>query len=96
MGRDGALSTAVYPERILVRTVSGSGSIRHRTRTIPVSSAFSGYPVAIDPQTGPPYELWFAHRRIGWINLEAEPPTITAEPVALVGHQQQPQEMQIR
>ena len=80
----------VYPERMLVRLVSGSGSIRHRTRTIPVSSAFSGYPVAIDAQTGPPYELWFAHRRIGWINLEAEPPTITAEPVALVGHQQQP------
>jgi hypothetical protein len=60
-----------------------------RRSTIPVSTAF-GYPVAIDPQTGTPYEPWFAHRRIGWINLEAEPPTVTAEPVALVGHQQQP------
>jgi hypothetical protein len=27
----------VYPERMMLRPASGSGSIRHRTRTIPVN-----------------------------------------------------------
>jgi len=39
----------VYPERMLVRTVSGSGFIKHRSKMIPLTIALSGYPVAIDP-----------------------------------------------
>jgi len=48
----------VYPEHMLVRTVSGTGFIKHRSKMIPLTIAFAfafaGYPVAIDPQTGPP------------------------------------------
>jgi hypothetical protein len=75
----------VYPERMLVRTVSGTGFIKHRSKMIPLTIALAGYPVAIDPQTGPPHEIWFAQRRIGWINLEDPRPTVEVDSPALVG-----------
>ena len=75
----------VYPERMLVRTVSGTGFIKHRSKLIPLTIALAGYPVAIDPQTGPPHEIWFAQRRIGWVNLEDPRPTVEVDPPALVG-----------
>ena len=75
----------VYPERMLVRTVSGSGFIKHHSKMIPMTTALAGYPVAIDPQTGPPHEIWFAQRRIGWINLADARPTVEVEPPAAVG-----------
>jgi putative transposase len=74
----------VYPQRMLVRTVSGSGCIKHDTRTILLTAALAGYTVGIDPQTGPPHEVWFSHRRLGWINLNAERPTVDAALPSLV------------
>jgi len=76
----GAKVELVYPERMLVRTVSGSGSIKLGSGMVQLTSALVGYPVAIDPQTGPPHEVWFAQHRLGWINLDANPPAVTAEP----------------
>jgi hypothetical protein len=29
---------------------------------VPLTQALAGYTVAIHPLTGPPHELWFAHR----------------------------------
>lgn len=60
----------LYPERMLLRTVSGAGFIKFQGKMIPLTVALARYHVAIDPQTGPRYELWFAHRRIGFIVLE--------------------------
>src|SRR5437899_8172481 len=66
----------LYPERMLVRTVSGRGFIKYRSTMIPLTEALAGFPVAIDPHSGPPHDLWFSHRRIGFPTLDAPRPSL--------------------
>lgn len=68
-----------YPEAMLLRTVSGRGFIRYRSRMIQISEALCGYTIGIDPRTGPPHEVWFAQRRIGFLNLSDEKPRLLAD-----------------
>jgi transposase InsO family protein len=68
----------LYPDRMSLRTVSGSGFIRIHSKMVPLTEALAGYTVAIDP-SGPPHELWFAHRRIASISLDGPRPVVTVE-----------------
>ncbi len=68
----------LYPERMSLRTVSGSGFIRVHGRMVPLTEALAGYTVAIDPR-GPPHELWFAHRRIAFVTFEGPRPVVEVE-----------------
>jgi transposase InsO family protein len=69
----------LYPERLSLRTVSGRGFIRIHSKMVPLTEALAGYTVAIDPR-GPPYELWFASRRIATITLDGPRPIVAVEP----------------
>ena len=64
----------LYPERMLVRTVSGRGFIKNRSTMIQLTMALAEYSVAIDPHSGHPHDLWFSHRRI----VDVEAPSFVA------------------
>jgi transposase InsO family protein len=71
----------VYPERMLVRTVAGSGFFKYKGQMIPISAALAGYTIAVDPRTD---EVWFAHRKLGVISLDGPRPTIhVPDPIAV-------------
>ena len=74
----------LYPERMLVRTVSGRGFIKYRSTMIPLTEALAGFPVAIDPHSGPPHDLWFSHRRIGFLSLDGPRPVVDVEAPSFV------------
>ena len=69
---------------MLVRTVSGRGFIKYRSTTIQLTEALAGYPVAIDPHSGPPHDLWFSHRRIGFLTLDAPRPIVDVDVLSFV------------
>jgi len=69
---------------MLVRTVSGRGFIKYRSTMIQLTEALAGYPVAIDPHSGPPHDLWFSHRRIGFLTLDAPRPIVDVDVPSLV------------
>jgi putative transposase len=69
----------LYPERMLVRTVSGRGFIKYRSTTIQLTEALAGYPVAIDPHSGPPHDLWFSI-----VELASSPSTHHAQSLMLM------------
>ena len=76
----GAKVELLYPERMLLRTLSGTGFIKYQSQMIPLTQALAGYTVAIDPLTGPPHELWFAHRRLGFLHLDGHRARVEVEP----------------
>ena len=51
---------------------------------IPLTEALAGYPIAIDPHSGPPHDLWFSHRRIGFLSLDAPRPVVDVVAPSLV------------
>jgi transposase InsO family protein len=68
----------VYPEHMLVRTVSGAGFFKLQGKMIPISIALTGFSIGIDPTSGPPYDIWFAHRKLGTVNPHDKRPVIEA------------------
>jgi hypothetical protein len=76
----GAKVELLYPERMLLRTVSCTGFIKYQSQMVPLTQALAGYTVAIDPLTGPPHELWFAHRRLGFLHLDGPRARVDVEP----------------
>src|SRR5258708_29410168 len=69
---------------MLVRTASGRGVQKSRSTMIQLPEALAGYPVAIDPHSGPPHDLWFSHRRIGFLTLDGPRPVVDVDPPSLV------------
>jgi|GEM_PF-5328940 len=67
----------VYPQHMMVRTVSGRGFFKLHGKLLPLSVAL-GFTIGIDPTSGPPYDIWFAHRKLGWVNLHEKRPTVEA------------------
>jgi putative transposase len=68
----------VYPPHMLVRLVSGKGFFKLQSRMIQLSYALCGFNIGIDPKSGPPYDIWFAHRRIGTVNTHDKRPKVEA------------------
>ena len=68
----------VYPQHMMVRTVSGRGFFKLHGKLLPLSVALAGFTIGIDPTSGPPYDIWFGHRKLGWVNPHEKRPTVEA------------------
>ena len=69
----------LYPERMLVRTVSGRGFIKYRSTMIQLTEALADVPLLSIRTPDPPHDLWFSHRRIGFLTLDAPRPVVDVD-----------------
>jgi hypothetical protein len=74
----------VYPKHMMMRTVSGRGFFKLHGKLHPLSVALAGFTIGIDPASGPPYDIWFGHRKLGWVNAHDKRPTVEAAPPQVV------------
>jgi hypothetical protein len=58
-----------YPEQFHVRTVRSTGTVKIQNSTIFVSAALAGYDVGLEFVARGCYALWFAHRRLGELDV---------------------------
>lgn len=70
-----ALPSLDYPRDSLARVVRTNGALTFHGQTWYVGRAFAGQPVGLrpSPQTDGLWEVWFAHHRLGHINLLTAP-----------------------
>jgi putative transposase len=74
----GKVVELVYPQHMIVRTVSGRGFFKLQGKLLPISVALAGFAIGVDPTKGPPYDIWFGHRRLGSVNPHDKRPTVEA------------------